>query len=133
MSVTWPSQLPVPVVDGYTLAPQDATVRTEMEVGPARQRRRSTAMPTQVTMKCIMTRTQFQIFEAWFKYKALDGAAWFVMPVANGSGVTDTDARFTAPYQAAALPGLTFEVSATVECRTMAMLSEAELEAIINA
>ena len=36
----WPTQLPKPKLDGYSLAPQAAFARTDMDAGPARQRRR---------------------------------------------------------------------------------------------
>ena len=40
MNITWPNTLPLPSVEGYGLTPQEAVLRTDMESGPARQRRR---------------------------------------------------------------------------------------------
>ena len=40
MTINFPKTLPYPTVQGYAIKPGEAIVRTEMEAGPARQRRR---------------------------------------------------------------------------------------------
>ncbi len=40
MLITWPATLPLPTIDGYGVHPGEAVLRTEMEAGSARQRRR---------------------------------------------------------------------------------------------
>ena len=41
-TISWPARLPLPTYDGYALEPESAVTRTDMESGPARQRRRFT-------------------------------------------------------------------------------------------
>lgn len=74
--VKFPKKLPYPTVEGYTIRPGEAIVRTEMEAGPARQRRRYTQTPSKIAVKWIMNPEQFCLFEAWYKYqpkRALNG------------------------------------------------------------
>ena len=47
---TWPTTLPRPLVAGYAIAPVDANVRTDMEAGTPRVRRRSAARNDQVSV-----------------------------------------------------------------------------------
>ena len=42
MPTSWPTTLPLPTVEGYGIRSGEAILRTEMEAGPARQRRRFT-------------------------------------------------------------------------------------------
>ena len=46
MTINFPKTLPYPTVQGYAIKPGEAIVRTEMEAGPARQRRRYTQTPS---------------------------------------------------------------------------------------
>jgi len=61
--ITWPDTLPLPTVQGYNIQPGDTILRTEMEAGLARQRRRFTNAPTKVSVRWIMRRDQYAIFE----------------------------------------------------------------------
>ena len=60
--IAWPETLPLPTVEGYGIQPGDAILRTEMEAGPARQRRRFTQVPSRVSVRWIMRRDQFALF-----------------------------------------------------------------------
>ena len=126
-----PSIIPACAVDGYKISPQNATVRTEMETGPARQRRLSASMPTQLSVKWILTRFEMKIFEAWFRHIIFDGTAWFVMSVDNGLGLTETDCRFIGPYTVELAAKGIYNVSATLEVRDMPVMSKEELLANI--
>jgi hypothetical protein len=48
---------------------------------------------------------------------AAGGAGWALMPLAFGGGLQTVEARFTGPYEARALAGLNWEVSAQLEVR----------------
>ena len=52
MTINFPKTLPYPTVQGYAIKPGEAIVRTEMEAGPARQRRRYTQTPSRVQILC---------------------------------------------------------------------------------
>lgn len=123
----YPSTLPNPTRQGYGLEPQSGVVRTDMEAGPARVRRRFTRTPTQITLRWVFTEAEFAVFEAWWAQVTLAGSAWVDMPVANGGGINSLSARFIGPYKAPML-GLGYEVSARVEVQALPVMTAAELE-----
>lgn len=131
---TWPTLLPGGTTEGYGFEPQAQFARTDMDAGPARQRRRFTAAPTHVQMQWFFTRAEFEIFEAWFAHVLSGGTAWFEIPLWSGSGYTLVEARFfeEVPYRAT-LPGpVHFAVEAKLEVRERPVLSAAALDAILN-
>ena len=125
----WPTQLPKPSLDGYGLAPQACVARTDMDAGPARQRRRFTQAPTEITQSFRMTAAQFALFEAWFEHRAKSGAEWFDAPMENGLGVTTVECRFVEPWTSRPLGGDLHDVSCKWETRNRPVMSDAELTA----
>jgi|APTNR8051073442_1049403.scaffolds.fasta_scaffold03577_7 hypothetical protein len=56
---TWPAELPPrPLVDGFAETPAELAVRSPMEVGPAKVRRRATAGVTKLECRFRLTPTQ---------------------------------------------------------------------------
>lgn len=133
---TWPSMLPsASSPSGYGLAPQSKNVRTQMEIGPARVRRRTRSAPVSVDVQFIFTQQEMAIFEAWFEHEIDNGAAWFSAPYFNGSGLTTVEARFVEeeePYRARMAGPLEFSVTARWEVRNAPVMSASELDAILN-
>lgn len=118
--------------DSYSVSPVKGFMRTEMEVGPARQRRIASAMPTNVTFKLLLlSRMELAVLETWYKRVLSNGAAWFKMPVDCGSGYVDTDCRFTDTYTVSAAAFETYEVSCQVECRELPVMSVEDMEAYL--
>ena len=126
--LSWPSAvLPRPSFEGYSLEPVDSVLRTEMESGPARQRRRYSNAPTRIPVRWRFTASQMAVFEGWFNHKAEAGAAWFEIDLLGGDGLTSHEARFfgngNAPYKAIPHPGgkgdagLYWMVTSTLEVR----------------
>lgn len=121
----WPASLPTLSATGYNLSPADQTVRSDMEVGTARARRRTAARSDQVSGSCIMTDAQMATFRAWWDGTGADdahgGTAWISqLPLAMGNGgLTTPDCRFIGPFSAVLLkPGnLLWSVSAKLEVR----------------
>lgn len=110
--------LPRPLLAGYSLTAGVQTVRTEMEVGPPRVRRRTRMASDTVRLSWTFTREEMQAFREWYDDNAAGGAAWFRLPVADGfGGVAVREARFVTPWQATLLPNLAFKVSAELELR----------------
>ena len=65
--ILWPSVLPqYLLVSGYSEALGNQLLRTEMDAGPAKARRRFTAAPRPVTGEIIVTREQLMFFHLWF-------------------------------------------------------------------
>lgn len=117
---TWPGTLPQPTAN-FGLNPLDQTARTDMEVGAARVRRRTTARNDRVTVALRMTAAQFATLRTWFDDVSTGiagGARWFAvdLPVNGGAAVT-LDARFVGPFKATLLPGYNWDVSAEWEVR----------------
>ena len=111
---TWPASLPLPRRDDYALEPVDPVVRSEMESGPARQRRRFTTYPTRIPVRWSMTDGQFAVFEAWHAQDVSDGQDWFTTDLLNGVGRTSYQARFAGIWRAAK-QGAKWIVTATLE------------------
>ena len=116
------------VKDSYTWTPQVGFIRTEMEVGPVRQRRRASAMPTSFSFRMILGGQELAIFEAWYKHKIDGGAAWFIMPVSRGGAMDYTDVRFTEAYTVSISGYDMFDVSCNAEIREKPVMDESELE-----
>ena len=76
---TWLTTLPRPQVAGYAIAPVDVTVRTDMEAGLPRVRRRSAARNDQVSVAWRFTDAQMATFRAWFDGDCANGASWFTV------------------------------------------------------
>ena len=84
MTTKFPDLLPLPLVEEYSITPNEAIIRTQMESGTARQRRRFDSVPSRIIVKWFMNASQFSLFEAWYKYHAKEGAEWFVIPLLGG-------------------------------------------------
>ena len=109
MTINFPKTLPYPTVQGYAIKPGEAIVRTEMEAGPERQRRRYTQTPSRITVKWIFNLEQFAVFEAWYKYYAQEGGEWFYITLFNGR---------------------LWEISSELEIRDRPTLSEDEMDVL---
>lgn len=120
------------IKDSYSWTPQTAFIRTEMEVGPMRQRQRASTMPTTLTFKMMLDRERLSVLEAWYKYKLENGAAWFLMPIESGEGKVETSVRFSEPYQVAMQGHDLYEITCNLEIDEMPMMSEEELDLVIG-
>lgn len=133
MSIIWPPTLPLPTVQGYAVQPEDAILRTEMEAGLARQRRRFTNVPTKVSVRWIMRRDQYAVFEAWYRWHAKEGANWFTITLLGGLGLLDQEVRFTRQFSARLLAGGTlWEITSELEIRERPVLDEGMLNLLLS-
>jgi hypothetical protein len=134
--VSWPARLPLPTYDGYALEPESATARTDMEAGPARQRRRFTGTPTRIPVRWRMSQIEFATFEAWFRLKLADGAEWFAVDLLSGIGIAGHEARFPGqsgnPYRAVPGRGGTWIVTSVLEVRKPPLLDEGALDILLS-
>jgi hypothetical protein len=91
--ISYPALLPAPTRD-YSLGIKNSAIRTQMESGRYRQRRRFLDSENTISVKWLFTDAEFQLFESW-TFHALDGAtAWFECPVlVSGGGVTTHQVR----------------------------------------
>ena len=104
------------MIDGYAAKARPTFVRTEMDSGRARQRRRQVTGPTTFQNRWRFTPLQMATFDDWFENQAFGGAAWVSMPVYTGQGKSYVQCRFTDTPDKARVPdsGL-WEVTVTLE------------------
>jgi hypothetical protein len=95
-----------------------------MEAGPARQRRRFTQVPSRISVRWVLRRDQFALFEAWYRWHAKEGGAWFDIDLQGGVGLTAHEARFTRQFEARIRSGVLWEVTSELEIRERPVLSE---------
>jgi hypothetical protein len=132
MPISWPTTLPLPSIEGYGLHPGEAILRTEMEAGPARQRRRYTQVPSRISARWVFRREQFALFEAWYRWHAKEGGEWFEINLLGGLGLVIHEARFTRPFDAQPRSGVLWEVSSELEIRERPTLDEDALEIFLE-
>ena len=126
--MTYPSTLPAPSIEGFALEPLDPVIRTDMEAGPQRSRRRYTVAPTGISATWVLTLLQFSIFEAWHRHTLADGSVAFSCPLANGQGNTTwSDVKFADMWKAQRLSPNAWRVTARLEASTRPVMSEVEL------
>lgn len=128
---TWPSVLPNPSTN-FSSSVDCAVVRTNMDSGYKRQRKRFTQQMRTIKAKWEMSDTELAIFEAWWKYKISAGADWFLCNLPLGSGMAQYTVRFTDNYDHSHKGVLFWNVSATLECLVGSPLTEAELNVILT-
>lgn len=115
----WPATLPKPT-PSYGITPVDSSIRTEMESGAARVRRRTSARNDHISLQWVMTDAQLTIFRAWFDNasEAAGGASWFTINLAVGTtGLVSSTARFISGYKVSHLNVLNWTVTADLEVR----------------
>lgn len=114
---TWP--LPsVRPTGAISFAPVDQTVRTEMEVGTARVRRRTKSRNDILTTTWLMTDSQVTTFRTWFDVDINGGALWFTISLPIGSTVAKSvSARFKGTYTFDHVGGTYWKINGTLEIR----------------
>ena len=91
---TWPAELVI-TRDGYRESPPDLVMRSSMDTGPDKIRRRSTAGVRPVTMSLFLTDAQQVILDAFFVTDTGHGAFSFIF-VSPSTGNTE-NANFVGP------------------------------------
>jgi hypothetical protein len=119
MPAAWPGALPsLPTYVGSSETPPDTTLRTPMDAGPAKVRRRFTSGPRVLPIRLVMTATQLNAatpngFDAFFVTDTSGGAdEWTWTNPRTGGAVT---MRFVGTPTYVNLGGTAWEVSFTVE------------------
>jgi len=112
-NITWPAELPPTLLlNSLSMQPQNNVIRTTMDAGPKKARRRYTAGTKTFSGKIILNAAQWEIFERFYHTVLADGVLRFNFT--NPFSLEMGEFRFTAGYTAAALNGL-FEVTLPLE------------------
>ena len=130
--ICWPKKLPLPTIEGYRIAPSDAIVRTDMESGSARQRRRFTQVPSLIQVRWLFSQEQFAVFESWYRWKAQEGGRWFDITLLGGLGLLSQQARFTKQFEAELLTHALWEVTTELEIRERPVLTQSALTLLLD-
>lgn len=111
----WPITIPQTLsVDGYGEAAPDTNIRSAMDAGPAKVRRRATCAVRPVTGKMVMTEAELGDFRDFYDDDLLGGSLRFNW-VDPWDGTTAVEMRFTAPYTISAFGHEAFEVGMSLE------------------
>ena len=92
--VSYPIGLKLPLLSAFRSSQMSNLVRTQMESGTARVRRRFRSVPTTMNASWRLKEQHAEIFEGFITYGTEDAINWFVMPIATPQGTTDHEVRF---------------------------------------
>lgn len=96
----WPSTLPQsPITDGLNYVKKDGVIRTTMEAGPQKRRRRYTATGEDCTMQIPMTRAQTMILDNFYYTTLGDGVLTFMWRHFKRVGFPPAEYYFKGPPQ----------------------------------
>lgn len=103
--ITWPSKLPLVLrLDGLTGQKENNVVRTQMDAGPAKVRRRYTVSSKRFDGSIIVTEAQREILEYFYDHTLGSGALRFVMR--DPQTLILSEFRFREVYREESMDGL---------------------------
>jgi hypothetical protein len=111
--LSWPIELPATLpIKGLSVKPQDNVIRTAMDAGPKKARRRYTARTVQYSGRFILSAGEYALFKTFYHTVLADGVLRFAFT--DPVSLDKAEFRFVEPYGAAAVDGR-FEVAVTLE------------------
>lgn len=122
MAIMYPSALPRGLYAGRSYQLVDPLVRSELQSGRARQRRRFSNVPEGAQVSWLFNSVQARAFIAWWRDALVDGSLWFECPLDHpGEGYQNYTCRFTGVYTGPSRTGPDlWSVSAELELRERA-------------
>ncbi len=104
-NITWPSSLPQVIrLEGLGAKRKSNVIRTQMDAGPQKARRRYTAITKEFTGSVVLTESQRELLEDWYQNMIGDGALRFVMK--DPQTLQLAEFRFLEEYDEEASDGL---------------------------
>jgi len=111
--ITWPETLPDRLLaQGFSKQPQNNVLRTAMDAGPNKARRRYTARAVTVSGRQVFDKAQLEHFEQFYHLVLADGVLRFTF--ADPLTLEKAQFRFTGDYVVTEIGGL-FEVALELE------------------
>ena len=111
--INWPEILPKGLLaQGFSMQPQDNVVRTAMDAGPKKARRRYTARTVNFQGRHIFDKAELAVFEQFYHIALADGVLRFNF--ADPLTLEIAQFRFTSEYTVTEIGGL-FEVAIELE------------------
>lgn len=111
----WPSTLPAPLLGSYTEQPAPNVIRSDMDIGPDKVRRRSTSDLAKLEFALMLDSAGVATLDGFYRTTCRSGALAFDFPHPR-TGAT-VSARFVAPYQVAHHDKGLWRVSVSLESR----------------
>ena len=112
-TIIWPESLPGSLLaQGFSKQPQSNVLRTTMDAGPKKTRRRYTARTVNFSGRLIFDTSELAVFEQFYNVALADGVLRFIF--ADPLTLEEAQFRFTSEYIVTEIGGL-FEVSMELE------------------
>jgi hypothetical protein len=112
-AISWPAELPATLLLEELTAKQDSNViRTAMDAGPKKTRRRYTANTKTFTGRLLLTPSQRAVLEQFYHTALADGVLRFNF--INPQTLVPQEFRFTDDYTETAVDGL-YEITLSLE------------------
>lgn len=110
---TWPVTLPAPALNSLQESPPNNVLRTQMDKGPDKVRRRTTANIRPISFTLLLTPAQIQILDDFYTTETYSGTERFdyVHPRTD----EDCVARFVQPPQYNEREGVIYSCSVSLE------------------
>lgn len=110
---TWPASLPAPLLNSLKESPPENVIRTDMDKGPAKVRRRTTANIRPISFSLRLTPAQVDTMDDFYVTDTFSGADEFAYThPRTGDSVT---ARFVQPPEYSELEGVLYNVNVSLE------------------
>ena len=111
---TWPDSLPAaPLLDSFCETVPDSVIRTDMEQGPAKLRRRTTAAVRMLSVSYLMNKDQVTVLEAFYLTTLYGGTFSFDFTHPRTGGMVSC--RFVKPPEYGSGNGNFFKVTIELE------------------
>lgn len=91
--IKYPSILPYPLLSSTSFKQQSNILRTEMNSGRARQRRRFLSVPTTMPATWRLSSRLATVFEGFYEHDLKDNE-WFLMDIPTPQGMIEHEVRF---------------------------------------
>jgi hypothetical protein len=112
-TIYWPAGLPVTLLmEGLSAKPKSNVIRTTMDAGPQKARRRYTASTKTFTGRILLNAEQRALFEQFYHTALADGVLRFNFT--NPQTLEIQEFRFTEDYTETSLDG-GFEIALSLE------------------
>lgn len=123
---SYPSDLPKPVISGYTGKQSDTFIRSPYQTGLAEQRKLYSNAAYFQTVTFVFTSAQARKFEGFIRYEISDGCDWFDLELILPDGTKTRRVRLVDVYESPKTYGSknNWEINATLELLVRPLISE---------
>jgi hypothetical protein len=111
--VAWPNTLPAPLLDSFSESPPDNILRTSMDKGPDKVRRRTTADVRPVAFSLMLTKAELQTLDDFYVVTTFSGSVEFDFE--HPRTLATVSARFVEPPAYSERGGVAYLASVSLE------------------